>query len=75
MSVGEKVKDYLSNAGISQTWLSEKTGIPITKLNLALNGNRRMTFEEYEVICWVLNLGADHFIQPRAPHGTKGDTP
>lgn len=67
MSVGEKIKEYLQSAGISQKWLCEKTGISIPKMNLTLNGNRKLTFEEYEVICWALNLNTDRFITPRAP--------
>lgn len=72
MCVGEKIKEYLQSAGISQAWLSVQTKIPPTKLNLALNGKRRMTFEEYACICWVLHVSADRFITPKAPDGVFG---
>lgn len=68
MSVGMKIKDYLESKGISQTFLSSKSGIPSAKLNLALNGKRRLSLTEYESICWALGVGVDTFIEPR-PHG------
>lgn len=67
MCVGMKIKGYLEEKGISQTYVSNKTNIPMPKLNLALNGNRRMTFEEYELICGALEVNTDKFLQPRKP--------
>ncbi len=67
MEVGEKIKRYIEEKGISQTYISRETGIALPKLNLALNGNRRLTFPEYEVICWVLEVNTDKFLQPRMP--------
>ena len=67
MEVGEKIKRYIEENGISQTYISKKTGIAMPKLNLALNGNRRLTFPEYEMICWVLNVNTDRFLRPRMP--------
>ena len=69
MCVGEKIKEYLQSAGVSQAWLSSLTKSPPTKLTLALNGKRRMTFEEYACICWALHVSADRFITPKAPEG------
>lgn len=71
MNVGLKIKKYLDENGISQTYLSKKTGIELPKLNLALNGNRRFTFQEYETICWVLNVNTDKFLKPRMPDEKK----
>jgi len=67
MCVGQKVKKYLDENGITQTHVSNKTKIPLPKLNLALNGNRRMTFTEYELICGALGVNTDKFLQPRYP--------
>lgn len=67
MQTGEKVKKYLESKGISQVFLSEKSGIPVPKLNLALNGKRKLTFSEYESICWALEVGVDTFLEPRPP--------
>lgn len=67
MCVGQKIKVYLEEKGISQTHISTKTKIPLPKLNLALNGNRRMTFNEYELICGALDVNTDKFLQPKLP--------
>ena len=67
MSVGEKIKKYLDKNNISQTNLSIDTGIALPKLNLSLTGKRRMRFDEYEIICGVLGVGVDKFLQPRLP--------
>ena len=67
MSVGQKIKIFIDESGISQTFISEKTKIPLPKLNLTLNGKRRMTFEEYELLCGVLNVNTDRFLTPKVP--------
>ena len=65
MSVGERVKNYLVDSGRSQKWLSNKTGIPAAKLSLSLCGKRKLTFEEYELICGALDVDTNKFIVPR----------
>lgn len=71
MDVGIKIKAYLDEIGMSQLELSEKSNIPPAKLNLSLNGKRRMTFDEYQVICWVLGVGVNAFMSPRPPEGVS----
>lgn len=67
LETGKKIKSYLDENGISQTFLSKKTGIELPKLNLALNGGRRLTLLEYELICGALNVNTDKFLKPRMP--------
>ncbi len=66
-----KIKEYLEEKGITQTFISRKTGIELPKLNLALNGKRKITVEEYSIICGVLKLNTDFFLKPRLPDETK----
>lgn len=68
LEVGLKIKRYLNMNGISQAFLSRKTDIKISKINLALNGNRRLTFDEYVKICGALKLNTDYFLKPRQPN-------
>lgn len=80
MSVEHKIKTYLENKGISQAFISRKTGINRVKLNLSLNGNRKLTFDEYELICGALNVGVDQFLspavyQPNSETGLGGKSP
>ncbi len=67
MCVGEKIKQYLKENGITQTELSIDTRIPLPKLNLSLSGKRILKLEEYEIICGVLGVGVDKFLAPRLP--------
>jgi transcriptional regulator with XRE-family HTH domain len=69
MDVGVKIKAYMDEIGMSQIELSKKSNIPPAKLNLTLNSKRRMTFDEYQVICYVLGVGVDAFMAPRPPEG------
>ena len=67
MDVGLKIKAYIDERDISQVELSRKTGIPAPKLNLSLSAKRRLTFAEYQNICWALGVGVDQFMAPRPP--------
>lgn len=67
MDVGKLIKDYLDENGISQIFISRKTGIDPVKLNLALNENRKLTFQEYELICGALKVDTNKFLKPRLP--------
>lgn len=71
LEVETKIKRYLNDRGISQAHVSRETKINPVKLNLALNGNRRLTFDEYAVICGVLGVNTDFFLKPRLPDETK----
>ena len=71
LEVEAKIKKYLNDKGISQAHVSRESSINPVKLNLALNGNRRLTFEEYAVICGVLGVNTDFFLKPRLPSETK----
>lgn len=72
MEVGLKVKKYLEKNGISQAHISRETMIDSVKLNLALNGNRRLTFDEYALICGALGVNTDYFLKPRLPDKEVG---
>lgn len=61
-NTGKRIKEYLNSKGISQTFVANKTGIPISTLNAALNGNRKILAEEYFLICQALEVPLDTFI-------------
>lgn len=66
------IKRHLENNGITQAFLSRKTGVPAPKLNLALNGERKLTIQEYAIICGVLGVNTDFFVKPRLPDPEVG---
>lgn len=67
MEIGVKINNYLKSNGISQSFLSSKIGMNPSKLNLALNGKRKLNLSEYESICWALGVGVEMFLEPKAP--------
>lgn len=67
MQTNLEIKKYLDENGITQIFISKKTGIEPAKLNQALNGNRRLLLEEYAMICGVLGVNTDFFLKPRLP--------
>lgn len=71
LELGEKLKQYLEDNGITQSHISRKTGINPVKLNLALNGNRKFTFSEYELVCGALKVDTNYFLKPRLPDGKE----
>lgn len=62
---GSDIKEYLDLNGIKQNYLSEKTGIQTSILNLILNNNRKIEVNEYMNICDALNLPLDYFNKPK----------
>ena len=67
MDIGSKIKEYMEKRNISQIELCRKTNISPSKMNLSLNAKRRLTFQEYQTICWALDVGVDTFLEPKAP--------
>ena len=67
MNLGAKISNYLKQAGITKTELSVLTGIPLSKISMALSGKRRLSLEEFSNICYVLNKAPNDFITPEAP--------
>lgn len=60
-SVGKNVKSYLRANGISQVFLSKKTGIPANILNERLNGKSEFKANELFLISEVLGVSLETF--------------
>ena len=73
LDTGVMIKEYLEENGISQAFVSRETNINPVKLNMALNGNRRLGLDEYALICGALKLNTDRFLKPRMPSSKKND--
>ena len=63
MDIGLKIKKYLINKGITQKWLSRKTGIKANRINEYLNGRVRIPLAAYIKIVKALDVTADYFIE------------
>ena len=70
MQINLEIKKYLEENGITQAFISRKTGIEPCKLSIALNGERKFTLEEYSLICGVLGVNTDRFLKPQIPRET-----
>lgn len=61
--LGLKIKKYMDNKGIKQTFLAEKTGMSLQAINTILNGNRKIEAKEYYDICNALDKPLDFFFK------------
>lgn len=58
---GSDIKAYLDAKGITQTFVSERTGISPPKLNMMLHDKRGIDVNEYMRICDALEVPLEHF--------------
>ena len=61
MEVADKLKAYIEDNGIKQTYIAEKTGIDVKTLNAILNGYVRLSVDRLEAICNVLKVSPKKF--------------
>lgn len=59
--VCDNIMTYLRDTGIRQSWLAHQIGISKQSLNQALHGRRRLSVDEYVLICNVLDVPFDRF--------------
>jgi transcriptional regulator with XRE-family HTH domain len=72
MNTEAVIKKYLEDNKITQAFVSEKINLSKPKLNMALNGKRRLSLEEYAAICGALGVNTDFFLKPVTPDGSGG---
>lgn len=72
MEVAEKIRVFLQKHGIEAACLSQKTGISVQKLELILQGKRRLNFEDYAAICRALRVDMSTFLEPCVPPRRAG---
>lgn len=61
--VGARIKEYLQQNGIKQTFLSEKTGISTNKISDICIHDRRIDCVDYYKICKALNVPLEMFLE------------
>lgn len=57
-----KIKNYINEKGITQSFVAKKSGISAPKLSATLNGKRNLYADEFEAICKALNVSPTTFI-------------
>lgn len=71
MSTEKQIKEYLKQNGISQTHIAKAIGMKEPILSMTLNQKRKLSLDEYALICGTLNVNTDYFLKPRLPGETK----
>lgn len=61
MDVAKRLKAYITEHGLKQTYIAEQSGIDANTLNAVLNGNIRLSVERLEAICKVLKVSPKIF--------------
>lgn len=56
MSVAQILRTEIKGRGISYSFISRRTGIPVDTLCKSMRGVRRLTADELVTICKVLNI-------------------
>lgn len=59
--LGNLIKTYLKDNGIKQSFLASELSLKENVLTSMLKGNRKISAEEYIIICKVLNLEMTYF--------------
>lgn len=59
--IGLKIKKYLNDNGIKQSYLAKKMGMPISTFSYMLNDKRKIEIDEYFKICSILNVSIETF--------------
>ena len=62
MEVNRKLKEYLDSHGITQAFLSRKTGIPYKTVNDIYNSVVKVSADNLGKIANALNVSADIFL-------------
>lgn len=57
----EQVSQYVKDKGIKQSFICNKTGIEKNALSNILSGDRRMTADEFLLICNALDEPMERF--------------
>ena len=61
--LGARIKNYLDDNGIKQSFLAEKLGTFNSTMSDMLNGKRNITAIEYYQICKSLNVPMEKFVE------------
>ena len=60
--VGKRIKQYLTDNGIKQVFLVEKTGLSPMVISDICNKGRKIDVIEYDKICKALNVPLETFL-------------
>lgn len=59
--LGIRIKEYITDSGLKFGAVAERAGIPQNVFSAMINGKRKITAEEYFLICKALNVPLEQF--------------
>ena len=59
--IGKMIKQYLEKNGILLSYVASKIGVAPNVFSSMMNGKRRISAEEYYLICKALNVDLEYF--------------
>ena len=62
-SIQAKIKRYITEQNLNQQLIARNMGISSAKLSRMLNGNRRMTVDDYEALCYAIAIEPARFFK------------
>ena len=62
MNVQERITSYIRDFGIKQSVICEKTGIRSDTMSAMMTGKRKMSANEFELICRAIEKSPDDFM-------------
>ena len=64
MDAHKKIRNYIESNGIKLNFVANKAGIPLKTFYRLINGQKKMSLEEYEKICIEgLSIKPSFFLQ------------
>lgn len=64
--LGPRIKEYMTNHGLKFGRIAERAGIPFNVFSAMINGKRKITAEEYFLICNALSVPLEQFYDASA---------
>lgn len=62
MTIQRKVAEYVTNNGIKQSYISDRTGLGRNVVSGILTSKRKMSVDEFELFCKALRVTPEEFI-------------
>ncbi|MCD7733003.1 MAG: helix-turn-helix domain-containing protein [Oscillospiraceae bacterium] len=69
--LNQSIKKFMEERGIKQSFLKEQLGMKASTVNALLNGDRKISAEEYFKICNALKVPLDYFKSDLTDDNTK----
>lgn len=66
MRVYEKVRAYLDENDLKQTYVAERAGISTVTFTAILNGTRTLYVDELRAICLALDVSPELFVEVKS---------